>query len=245
MAAGRHAHSLHAYFLRRGRVDEPLDFAVERIRDGRSFTTRRVVARQGERPIFNLAASFQVEEPGLEHQAPMPEAPEPEVLRTERELCQEIAARLPESLRAGLLAERALSLWPIDPLDVTAPDARPPQRMVWYQAPRPLPDDPALQRCLLAYGSDFHFLSTALYPHGLSWLIPGLQIASLDHAIWFHRPFKLEDGLLHVVDSPTTAGARGLVRGQFFSRDGRLVASTTQEGLLRDRRSGRKARRAP
>lgn len=231
--ADRVAHSLHAYFLRPGNVHEPVVYEVERIRDGLGFTTRRVVALQKHRPIFNMSASFQLEETGPDHQDPMPEVPGPEGLLSEEELARRDVDRMPEALRQRAVALRPIESRPVDPYDLLRPVARPPTRAVWYRAIDRLPDDPALHRQLLAYTSDFLFLGTALQPHGLSLLQPDLRVASIDHAMWLHRPFRMDEWLLHVVDSPSASGARGLVRGRFFTRDGRLVASTAQEGLVR------------
>lgn len=232
----RHVHSLHAYFLRPGDVTKPIVYDVDRIRDGSSFTTRRVVAIQSGKAIFNLATSFHKREPGLDHQAPMPPAPAPEELKTDQARFAEIADRLPPFAR-----DRATSDWPIE-LRVVDPDAdpfrptkRPPERMVWLRAIAPLPDDAALHAYLLAYASDFSFVTTALQPHGVSWLDPRMQIASIDHVMWFHRPSRIDDWLLYVMDSPTAHGARGLARGSIYTRSGELVASTAQEGLLRRR----------
>lgn len=231
--ADRSVHSLHAYFLRPGDVREPVIYEVDRIRDGLGFTTRRVVAFQKQRPIFNMSASFQIEEHGPDHQDPMPEVPGPEGLPNEEELARRDLQRIPEPLRRRAVALRPIESRPVDPYDLLRPSPRDPTRAVWYRAIDPLPDDPALHRQLLAYTSDFLFLGTALQPHGLSLLNPDLRVASIDHAMWFHRPFRMDDWLLHVVDSPSASGARGLVRGRFFARDGRLVASTAQEGLIR------------
>jgi acyl-CoA thioesterase-2 len=231
----RPVHSLHAYFLRPGDTKKPIVYEVDRIRDGTSFTTRRVVAVQKGRPIFNLSASFQVVEPGLEHQATMPSVPPPESLASDLELAREVADRIPPAIREIALAERPIETRPIEPYDLLDPKERPPIRCVWYRTVGALGDEDALHRYMLAYASDFHFLGTALQVHGTSWLMPNMQVASLDHAMWFHRSFRMDDWLLYVVESPTTQGARGLVRGQFFTRDGRLVASTMQEGLVRRR----------
>src|SRR4051794_7514616 len=232
----RHVHSLNSYFLRPGDVHRPIVYDVDRIRDGSSFTTRRVVAIQNGHAIFNLAASFQKEEPGLEHQDEMPEAPPPESLKTEQELIAEYTGRLPRMLRERATAERPFEMKPVDPpADPFLPSPRPPRRMIWLRAVDKLPDDPALHRYLLAYASDYSFVTTALLPHRVTWLTPGMQIASLDHVMWFHQPFRVDEWLLHVIDSPAAHGARGLVRGRVFARDGRLVASTAQEGLIRKR----------
>ncbi|MCA9495125.1 MAG: thioesterase family protein, partial [Myxococcales bacterium] len=200
-----------------------------------SFTTRRVVAIQNGRPIFSMSASFQVDEQGYDHQDAMPEVEGPDGLQSEAELARQWAERVPEPLRARFTAERPIEIRPVHPNDPIRPEPRDPVRHVWFRAADPLPDDPALHRYVLAYASDFHFLTTAMQPHGRSWLSPGMQVASLDHAMWFHRPVRIDDWLLHVVESPSASGARGLVRGRFFDRQGRLVASTAQEGLMRQR----------
>lgn len=232
---GRAVHSLHGYFLRQGDARKPVVYDVDCIRDGKSFTTRRVVAIQNGRPIFNLAASFQKPEPGFEHQAEMPEVPGPEGLLSELELARRLGERIPEPLRKQATAERPIEIRPVEPVNPLAPDKRPPVRHVWYRASDRLPDQPSVHQYLLAYASDFHFLSTAMQPHGVSWLLPGMQVASLDHAMWFHRPFRMDDWLLYAIESPSASNARGLARGQFFTRDGVLVASTMQEGLIRKR----------
>jgi acyl-CoA thioesterase-2 len=234
----RHAHSLHAYFLRSGDVTKPIVYDVDRIRDGGSFTTRRVVAIQGGTPIFNLAASFQVDEPGFEHQDEMPEAPPPESCPTEQERAQPYTDQLPTKLRDRALAARPFEMRPTSPGDDPfQPTSRPPHRMVWFKTAGRLSDDQALHRYLLAYASDHSLLTTTLLPHGITWLTPNMQVASLDHVMWFHQPFRVDEWLLYVLDSQVAHGARGLARGRIFTRDGRLVASTTQEGLIRRRRS--------
>lgn len=230
----REAHSLHAYFLRPGNVSRPIVYNVDRIRDGSSFTTRRVVAIQGGQPIFNLAASFQKAEPGFEHQDGMPEVPPPEDLPSERERWKAYSARLPALMRESVEAERPIEFRHVNPVDDPFLPARmPPVQMMWFKTVAPLADDPSLHRCLLAYASDFSFIGTALRPHGVTWFAPGMQVASIDHVMWFHQPFRIDEWLLHVMDSPAAHGARGLVRGRIFTRDGRLVASTAQEGLIR------------
>lgn len=232
----RHVHSLHAYFLRPGDVTRPIVYDVDRIRDGGSFTTRRVVAIQNGKAIFNLAASFQAPEAGFEHRDAMPTAPPPSTVATEQERAAAWAHRLTPMLRERALAEHPFELRPVAVADDPfAPSPRPPERMVWLRAVARLPDDPALHYYLLAYASDHSFLTTALLPHGVTWLSPGMQVASLDHVMWFHQPFRVDEWLLHVMDSPVAHGARGLVRGRVFTHDGRLVASTAQEGLIRRR----------
>jgi acyl-CoA thioesterase-2 len=232
----RNVHSLHAYFLRSGDVHKPIVYDVDRIRDGGSFTTRRVVAIQGGKAIFNLAASFQVDEPGFAHQDTMPDAPPPASMPTEQERARPFADKLPKALRDRALAERPFEMRPIGPAeDPFRPATKPPHRMVWMKTVGRLPDDAALHRYLLAYASDHSLITTALLPHGITWLTPGMQVASLDHVMWFHQPFRVDEWLLYVLDSPAAHGARGLARGRIFTEDGRLVASVTQEGLIRRR----------
>ena len=234
--AERHVHSLHAYFLRPGDVAKPIVYDVDRIRDGSSFTTRRVVAIQSGKPIFNLAASFQKLEEGLEHQDAMPEAPPPESVPTEQERVAAYATRLPRFIRERAAAEHPFELRPVSAVDDPfLPARRPAERMVWLRTTGRLPDDPALHQYLLAYASDHAFITTALLPHGVTWLTPGMQVASLDHVMWFHQPFRVDEWLLNVMDSPSAHGARGLVRSRIFTRSGRLVASSAQEGLIRQR----------
>ena len=231
--AERHVHSFHGYFLRSGDVSRPIIYDVECIRDGRSFTTRRVVAIQNGHAIFSMSASFQAPEPGFEHQSPMPAAPGPDGLPSETELARRLGDRIPEPLRSRAITDKPIEIRPVDPVDPLRPDVRPPERLVWYRAADALPDDPAVHCYLLADASDFHFMTTAMQPHGVSWLSPGMQVASLDHAMWFHQPFRLDDWVLYAVDSPSASQGRGLVRGSFYTRDGQLVASTAQEGLIR------------
>lgn len=236
--AERHVHSLHAYFLRPGDVTKPIVYDVDRIRDGSSFTTRRVVAIQNGHAIFNLAASFQIEEEGFAHQDAMPAAPPPESLPTEQERSKAYLHKLPAKMQARALAERPFEIRVVEgSSEQVAAEGKPhsPQRMLWLRTTGKLPDDPALHRYLLAYASDYNFVTTSLLPHGVTWLTPGMQIASLDHVMWFHQPFRVDEWLLHVIDSPVAHGARGLVRGRVFAADGRLVAATAQEGLIRRR----------
>jgi acyl-CoA thioesterase-2 len=232
----RHVHSLNAYFLRPGDVTKPIVYDVDRIRDGSSFTTRRVVAIQNGEAILNMAASFQRHEAGFEHQDEMPEAPAPDTLKSEQELLARNADALPKFMRDRIGAKRPFEMRPVDgQADQMLPKPSPARRMVWLKTTGPLPDDPALHRYLMAYASDYSFVTTALLPHGVNWLTPGMQVASLDHVMWFHQPFRVDQWLLHVIDSPAAHGARGLVRGRIFTQDGRLVASTAQEGLMRQR----------
>lgn len=229
----RFAHSLHAYFLRRGDVRAPIVYEVDRARDGGSFSVRRVVAIQHGRPILNLAASFHKHEEGLEHQAAMPEVAGPGSLQDVANVPAEILARLPEKLRRYLLERRAFEFRPVHPIDFMHPEVRPPVKHLWIRAVDRLPDDLSLHQNLLAYVSDYELLGTCILPHGLSFGQGNLQMASLDHALWFHRPFRVDEWLLYSFDSPNASDARGLARGQLFTEDGTLVASTAQEGLIR------------
>ena len=231
----RRVHSLHAYFLRPGDVRAPIVYDVDRIRDGGTFTTRRVVAIQHGEAIFNLAASFQKPEAGFEHQAPMPAVPAPETFPSHEERVAKLVQKLPPALHHQVRAERPFEMHPGDDEDPMAPEPHAPSRTVWFRTVHALPDDPAIHTALLAYASDYSFLTTALRPHGAGWLTPGMQVASLDHVMWFHQPFRADEWLLHVMDSPKAHGGRGLVRGSVYARDGRLVASTAQEGLIRKR----------
>jgi acyl-CoA thioesterase-2 len=229
----RPVHSMHGYFLRTGDAKKPIVYDVDRIRDGKSFTTRRVVAIQGGAAIFTMAASFQREEAGFEHQASAPDSPAPDGLLSEIEIARKYVDRIPEALRDQATCERPIEIRPVDPVNVLRPKAMPPERRVWYRAIDRLPNTPSVHHYLLAYASDFNLLGAAMQPHAVSWLMPEMQVASLDHAIWFHRPFRMDEWLLYVIDSPSASGARGLARGQFYTQDGKLVASTAQEGLIR------------
>lgn len=229
------AHSVHGYFLQAGEVHKPITYRVERIRDGKSFATRRVDATQDGRTVFTLTASFQREESGPEHQHLMPQTPGPEGLRSQAQIVRSYADSNPDVARVQLAFERAIEIRPVDPIDILNPEARAPFYSVWYRALGTLPDRPSAHRTLLAYMSDLDLLSAAMRPHALTWLTPGVQSTSLDHAIWFHRPFRLDEWLLLVMDSPSVSGARGLAHGRFFTQDGRLVASVVQEGLIRVR----------
>lgn len=231
----RPVHSLHGYFLRAGDVRGPILYQVDRLRDGKSFSTRRVVAIQEGEAIFSLGASFQVEEGGFDHQDPMPEVPPPESLRSEREIALTYADKIPTMLRPMALAERPIEIRQVEPRNPLRPVVKQPVRRAWYRAVDALPDIPMLHRYILAYASDFSFLATSMDPHGVSFISSGMHVASLDHSMWFHRPFRIDEWLLYSVDSPSASGARGLVRGQFFDRAGRLVASCAQEGLIRRR----------
>lgn len=234
VAKDRQVHSLHAYFLLPGDVAHPIVYDVDRIRDGKSFTTRRVVAIQHGRAIFSVSVSFHTAEEGFDHHAAMPDAPEPQKVLSEQEQLRPYLTALPQALQRRALGPRPFEHRPVDFEDhPIAPSPHAPNRLMWLRATEGLPDDPMLHACLLAYASDHSFLTTLLRPHGVSWLTPGMQVASLNHSMWFHAPFRLDDWLLYAVESPAAAGARALVRGQIFSTDGRLVVSTAQEGLVR------------
>ncbi len=233
---GRAPHSLHGYFMRPGDPSIPIIFEVDRWRDGTSFSTRQCVAIQHGKPIFALSASFQVEEEGLEHQVAMPDVPPPEELPNETELMARFSTVLPEGIRRYFERERPVELRPVDltRYTTTRSDApRAPIQHVWMRATGPLPDDPAAHRAFLAYLSDMSLLDTALVAHNRSLFEPGLQVASLDHALWFHRSFRADEWLLYSQDSPSTSGARGMTRGLIFTRSGTLAASVAQEGLIR------------
>jgi acyl-CoA thioesterase-2 len=230
---GRVAHSLHAYFLRRGDVESPIIYEVDRARDGRSFSNRRVVAIQHGRPILNLAASFQEPEEGLEHQAEMPDVPGPEGLKDLTEIAKDMLEFIPSKMRRFMTDKRPFEFRHVEPVDFEVPEKRSPTKHTWIRAVDSLPDNPKLHQNLLTYVSDYELLGTATLPHGLSFTRGSIIMASLDHALWFHGEVKMDEWLLYVMDSPNSSGARGLARGQIFTQDGRLVASTTQEGLMR------------
>ncbi|MCR9121247.1 MAG: acyl-CoA thioesterase II [Phyllobacteriaceae bacterium] len=235
--AARHVHSLHCYFMRPGDPAIPIDYSVDRIRDGGSFNTRRVVAEQDGRAIFSLSASFQQDEPGLDHFMPMPpEVPMPEALMGESQLIESFIDKVPENIRRYWLRERPIELRPVSFTHYVSREKLPPVQHVWVRATGPVPDDRALQAAVLAYLSDMTLLDTSLFAHGRAIFDPDLQVASLDHAMWFHRPHKLDDWLLYAQDSPNASGARGFTRGGLYTRDGVLVASVAQEGLIRQRK---------
>jgi len=241
---GRTPHSLHGYFLLLGDPAVPIIYEVDRIRDGKSFTTRRCNAIQHGRAIFSLSASFQIEEAGLEHAVLMPKVPLPESLPTETETLRRFGAAMPDAMRRWFAQDRPIEVRPVDlPRYVRHQDVRHQagalEQQVWLRATGPLPGDPAIHRAVLAYLSDMTLLGAALGAHGHSVFDTGLQVASLDHALWFHRPFRADDWLLYAQDSPNSCGARGLARGLLFSHDGRLVASVVQEGLIRPTPAGR------
>lgn len=229
----RIAHSLHAYFLRRGDMDAPIIYEVDRARDGGSFSNRRVVAIQHGRPILNLAASFQNPEKGLEHYAEMPDVPGPEGLQDLTDVAKGVLDKIPAKMRRYLTDKRPFEFRHVKPVNFEAREKLPPQKQVWIRAVDQLPNDPVLHQNLLTYVSDYELLGVATLPHGLSFTRDSFIMASLDHALWFHREFRVDEWLLYSMDSPAASGARGLARGQFFTENGDLIASTTQEGLMR------------
>jgi acyl-CoA thioesterase-2 len=228
----RAAHSMHGYFILPGDLDSPIVYFVDRLRDGRSFTTRRVTAIQHGQAVFNMSASFHRTEQGLEHQTAMPVAPPAESITPEIERIRARAHQIPESVRAVLTQDRPFDFRVVD-TDPFDESPRPPSRHMWLRAIGDMPDDTLSHQAALAYASDYGLLATALLPHGIGIRNPGLQAATLDHAIWFHRPFRVDDWMLYSMDSPAGAGARGFTRGCIFTRDGTLVASIAQEGLVR------------
>jgi acyl-CoA thioesterase-2 len=232
----RPPHSLHAYFLLPGDPKVPIIYDVDRIRDGKSFATRRVIAIQHGQAIFSMAVSFHRREEGLSHQAKMPDVPMPEELPSEAEIKERVLPRMPDLVRRYYERERPIELRPVEfkrYLGEKFPDGR---FNVWIRTTGRLPDDPAIHQCVLAYASDMTLLDAALVPHGRTVFEKEIMAASLDHALWLHRPFRADDWLLYAQDSPNLYGNRGFCRGLIFARDGTLVASVTQEGLLRERR---------
>jgi acyl-CoA thioesterase-2 len=233
----RVAHSLHAYFLLPGDPARPIIYNVERVRDGGGFTTRRVTGIQHGRAMFVMSASFHIAEPGLDHQDAMPQVPPPEDLPSEQQLKAKMLAQLPENMKSYWERERPIEMRPVDVSRYFAREKRAPEQMVWMRASGRLPDAFPLHQCVLAYASDFTLLDTALIAHGKLMFDKDMQLASLDHALWLHRPFRADEWLLYAQDSPSSHGARGFCRGRIFTRDGVLVASVAQEGLMRQRSS--------
>jgi acyl-CoA thioesterase-2 len=236
-------HSLHSYFLRPGDPSIPIVYQVDRLRDGRSFTTRRVTAIQHGMPIFNLSASFQRPEQGVEHQIDKPAAPNPDSLPTFRERIEPYLEKVHPDLKKWLQRERPIDMRYVNPPDYLHPEKRPPYQQVWIRADGTLPDAPLLlHQCVVAYASDMTLIDTATLPHAIPWFDPSVQMASLDHAMWFHRPFRADEWLLYTQESPTATGARGFTTGRLYTRDGVLVVSVAQEGLIRkrdDKKGGR------
>jgi acyl-CoA thioesterase II len=233
---GRVVHSLHAYFLRRGDCNAPIVYQVDRSLDGHSFSNRRVVAIQQGQQIFNMAASFQATEAGFDHQIGMPPVPPPESLADSSGPPAQLLERLPERVRRFFEQPRPFEFRMVQSIDYLHPQPAAPERQIWFRAVDALADDEMLHRRLLAYVSDFFLLDTATLPHGTSFLKPTLVMASIDHALWFHRTLRVDDWLLYAMESPSASGARGFARASVFARDGRLVASAAQEGLVRSRK---------
>ncbi|MFY7765254.1 acyl-CoA thioesterase II [Yersinia enterocolitica] len=233
----RVVHSFHSYFLRPGDSSKPIIYDVETLRDGNSFSARRVSAIQNGKPIFYMTASFQSQEEGFEHQNTMPDVPPPEGLMSETDIARKFAHLISEKVRDKFIGHQPIEMRPVkfhNPLQGSTAE---PNRYVWFKANGEMPDDLRVHQYLLGYASDFNFLPTALQPHGIGFLEPGVQIATIDHSMWFHRPFRLDDWLLYAVESTSASGARGFVRGQIYNREGVLVASTVQEGVIRLHRS--------
>ena len=235
VAEPRPVHSMHAYFLLAGDPAIPVVYEVERVRDGGSFTTRRVKAIQNGQAIFVMSTSFHKQERGLEHQAEMPTVPLPDQLPNETDIAERFLDKLPENLKSYWQRERPVEMRLVEFERYLKRDRRPARQHVWMRTRGPLPADPRIHQCMLAYASDATLLDTALVPHGKLLFDTDIQLASLDHSLWFHRPFKADEWLLYAQDSPSAAGARGFSRGSVFSADGVLVASVTQEGLMRSR----------
>ena len=230
----RVVHSLHGYFILPGDLELPIVYFVDRLRDGKSFTTRQVTAIQHGRAIFNMSISFHIHEEGFEHQSPMPDVPPPESLRSELELIRERTPRdLPPDLRSVITQDRPIDFRVVEPIDPFDPTPSPPTKHMWMRAIGNMPDETLAHQAVLAYGSDYGLLGSALQPHGRTYRKPDVQVASLDHSLWLHRPCRVDDWLLYVIDSPTAAGARGFARGTIYTREGILVASVAQEGLMR------------
>jgi len=228
-------HSLHAYFLRRGDVNNPIDYEIDCARDGASFSNRRVVARQEGRSIFNMTASFQKNETGIEHQLTKPDVPGPDGLDDKYDVAADVLEQMHEKLRTYITRRRPFLVRPVQHQDFLNPEKMEPVKQVWIRANDDLPDDPLLHRALFAYVSDYELLGTAILPHGISFTNKNIQMASLDHALWFYHPFRMDQWLLFSYDSPVSASSRGLARGMVYTREGRLVATSAQEGLIRVR----------
>ena len=231
--AERVAHSLHAYFMRPGDENFPIIYRVERDYDGGSFSNRRVIAMQRGKPILNLTCSFQKRETGLSHQAAMPDVPAPDDLPSEAELFRRYKDKVPENIFRFMTRSRPIEIRPVEQWSHIEPQKREPARHMWIRASGPIGEDRLMHRAVLAFASDMALLSTCMQPHGVSWMTRNMQSASLDHAVWFHDDVRMDDWLLYATDSPWSGEARGFNRGQIFTRDGKLVASTAQEGLIR------------
>ncbi len=235
ISADRFVHSLHSYFLRAGDASKPVVYEVENIRNGTSFSTRRVQAIQNGKAIFYMTASFQQPEEGFNHQDSMPVVKGPDGIPSYSDFIAEHQNALPKAMREKFLAEKPIEIRPVQRYNWLKPEKTDSSCQIWFKTNGSLPDDLRNHSCMLAYASDFHFLPASLLPHGASHLLPNLQIATVDHAMWFHRPFRFDDWLLYCIDSPSASNGRGLVRGQIYNRQGDLVASTMQEGVIRQR----------
>lgn len=231
---GRFVHSLHAYFILPGDIELPIVFEVDRIRDGGSFTTRRIKAIQKGQAIFNMSASFQKKQEGFDHQISMPNVTPPDGLMSWDQLVEEFGGKLPENIRRFLEIDHPIEFRPVERVHPMLAGKRQPQRHVWMRTKGPMPDDDInAHQAVMAYASDYNLLTTALLPHGDQVAGGNIQLASLDHGMWFHRDFRIDEWLLYAIDSPSASGARGFTRGSVFNQEGRLVASVVQEGLMR------------
>ena len=228
-----HAHSLHGYFMRPGDAAKPIVYTVDCIREGKSFDTRRVVAIQNGQAIFSMAASFHSKEQGYDHQDTMPDIKGPEGIEPEVEMARRLSGRIQPEILEKLLCKKPIEIRVVNPVNPFEPKAMPPEKYIWFRAIEKIPNDEATHRYMLAYASDFHLVATALYPHGKTFWSSDMQVASLDHSIWFHREFRMDDWLLYAMKSPNACKGRGLSIGSIYTRDGILVASVAQEGLLR------------
>jgi len=237
VSESRQAHSLHGYFMRAGDAKKPIVYTVDCIRDGKSFTTRRVVAVQKGRAIFSMAASFQIDEPGFDHQDDMPAVEGPDGLEPEIETARRFADHLPPSIREKILCDKPIEVRHVNPVNPLKPEKQAARKFLWFRAIGPISDDASVHQYLLAYASDFNLVGTSLYPHGHTFWEARMQVASLDHAMWFHRDFRMDDWLLYAMQSPSASRARGLSIGRIFTRDGHLVATVSQEGLIRYRQA--------
>ncbi len=233
VAEERTVHSFHSYFLYPGDPEKPIIYDVENLRDGRSFSTRRVKAIQNGRQIFYLTASYHGDAPGFEHQNTMPDIPGPENFASESQLAEQIAHLLPEQVRKIFCGEKPIEMRPVTVINPLKPQKAEPKQYLWIRANGEVPDNQLIHQYLLAYASDWGFLVTALHPHGVTLMTPKFQVATIDHSIWYHRPFKMDEWLLYAIESPTASNTRGLVRGEIYNRQGDLVATAVQEGVMR------------
>jgi acyl-CoA thioesterase-2 len=229
----RTVHSFHSYFLFPGDPQKPIIYDVEKLRDGRSFSTRRVKAIQNGRPIFYLTASYHGDQPGYDHQKTMPTVPGPENYASESQLAESIAQHLPKNIQKAFLGEKPIEVRPVTVVNPLRPHKAEPRQQLWIKANGAVPDNQLIHQYLLAYASDWGFLVTALHPHQVTLMTPKFQVATIDHSMWFHRPFKMDEWLLYDIESPTASNTRGLVRGEIYNQAGEMVASAVQEGVMR------------